>query len=575
MAKGLAKWRNHLRWPGAKTWLQEALVLAALAGSWPLQNYVRQQDAYSFSAELWPLMGLFAATAMVVALGYALALKTRPARLVAGALAVYALLIDFNDRSNWDGGIFNVVLPGQPKLIAAILILVAAGLAGRLVELAAARWRWPEPSTGTMLMLAAAGFVATNVFFAFNYWQGLSRARSWEPQPAAAVTQLTPKAQRDVYYIVLDRYASAESLQQFFSYDNRDFISFLQSEGFTVRDKAYSNYQFTSPSIASTMRMDYHTDLQTDLGSLRSPSYMPYQKILEDSPVSQMFAAAGYDVKRVSSWYGVTRNDHNGQTINPQFEIKLFGQSAFLSDLQEAVLAKTVWASWLKAGLNLGNWQFGFLNDRSTGQLVLDQLQALRDIAGTVREKPAFVFAHILSPHPQFVFTPDGGQPSYDVDDNDRGAPRQLKYTNQLQYLNERVKETILEIKSRSQVQPVIILQADEGPYPPAFADYDQGENGYYPWSKASSAQLKEKYGILAAYYLPDTSAEEQSKLNSSVNTFRFVFNTYFGASLPYLPDCSFLYEGGRPFVFSDVTAKLRGTADDRCQALAAGGVIR
>jgi hypothetical protein len=136
------------------------------------------------------------------------------------------------------------------------------------------------------------------------------------------------------------------------------------------------------------------------------------------------------------------------------------------------------------------------------------------------------------------------------------------------------VKKTIQDIRRSSSVEPIIIIQSDEGPYPPAFADYNNGEASLYPWTKASRETLQRKYGVLAAYYLPDVPAEQTAELNSSVNTFRFVFNHYFGASLPYLPDCALLYEGTKPFAFYDVTAKIHGTEAPACSRYASRGVL-
>jgi hypothetical protein len=133
----------------------------------------------------------------------------------------------------------------------------------------------------------------------------------------------------------------------------------------------------------------------------------------------------------------------------------------------------------------------------------------------------------------------------------------------------------VKKIKAASVVQPVIIIQADEGPYPPEFADFDQGEGGAYQWDKSNSDTLQHKYGVLAAYYLPDVPEDQKAELNSSVNAFRFVFNHYFDTSLPYLPDCSFLFDGNRPFAFWDVTARLRGVQAPECSGYASRGVLK
>ena len=78
----------------------------------------------------------------------------------------------------------------------------------------------------------------------------------------------------------------------------------------------------------------------------------------------------------------------------------------------------------------------------------------------------------------------------------------------------------------------MIILQADEGPYPPRFAD-DPGD--FDPLEDATPEEIFQKYGILNAMHLPgvDTEAAGIHDRMSPVNTFRIVFNEYFDAELP------------------------------------------
>jgi len=55
-----------------------------------------------------------------------------------------------------------------------------------------------------------------------------------------------------------------------------------------------------------------------------------------------------------------------------------------------------------------------------------------------------------------------------------------------------------------------------------------------------------------------------------SVNVFRLILNSYFGATLPYRPDCYYVYPNGRehPMGFASATSKLTGQPEDaRCGA--------
>jgi len=65
---------------------------------------------------------------------------------------------------------------------------------------------------------------------------------------------------------------------------------------------------------------------------------------------------------------------------------------------------------------------------------------------------------------------------------------------------NEMVIELVRDLRSTSEVPPIIVLQADEGPYPERYLAGDRT----FRWAQATDAELKEKMGILNAYYLPE-----------------------------------------------------------------------
>jgi hypothetical protein len=56
-------------------------------------------------------------------------------------------------------------------------------------------------------------------------------------------------------------------------------------------------------------------------------------------------------------------------------------------------------------------------------------------------------------------------------------------------------------------------------------------------------AGAKDRFGILNAYYLPGINKDILYPTISPVNSFRIVFNQYFGAKLPLLPDRSYLFQ--------------------------------
>jgi hypothetical protein len=142
-----------------------------------------------------------------------------------------------------------------------------------------------------------------------------------------------------------------------------------------------------------------------------------------------------------------------------------------------------------------------------------------------------------MLPHPPYVFRADG---TMTTPEERETVGREKLYREQLTWANERIIEFVdraLDVPEGE--EPVIILQADEGPYPGGFArDQDT-----FDWLEATPEEIQEKYGILNAVHLPGVDAEAAGihARMSPVNTFRIVFREYFGADLPLLPDRVYL----------------------------------
>ena len=81
---------------------------------------------------------------------------------------------------------------------------------------------------------------------------------------------------------------------------------------------------------------------------------------------------------------------------------------------------------------------------------------------------------------------------------------------------------------------PIIILQSDEGPWPPGFT----ADQKNFKWLEASDEEIGWKFRILNAYRMPgvDLAAQGFTDDIGPVNAFRILFNAYFGAHLDLLP---------------------------------------
>jgi len=179
---------------------------------------------------------------------------------------------------------------------------------------------------------------------------------------------------------------------------------------------------------------------------------------------------------------------------------------------------------------------------------ILYTLQHLSEIAEM--EGDYFVFAHVIAPHPPFVFGAHGEEisPNYAFSLQDgsvfHGSPQAYieGYRNQLTYINQLVRQAIKDILLRSDTSPVIIIQSDHGP------------GAYLVWNSLKETNIKERLTILNAYYFPDGYGGLLYPSITPVNSFRLVFNRLFDTKFDLLEDQSYFTDHIRPFEFNLVT---------------------
>src|SRR5690606_24695373 len=130
--------------------------------------------------------------------------------------------------------------------------------------------------------------------------------------------------------------------------------------------------------------------------------------------------------------------------------------------IQESILQPILTKGLSVFGLNIAR----FNNLDVHRKFAEYQFSSIDEISKISKRK--FVFSHILLPHPPYVYNKDGSIPSY-PGDLTTGPPESEKYINQLLFTNSQIEKMIDTILENSETPPVIILQADEGPYPKRF----------------------------------------------------------------------------------------------------------
>jgi hypothetical protein len=172
-------------------------------------------------------------------------------------------------------------------------------------------------------------------------------------------------------------------------------------------------------------------------------------------------------------------------------------------------------------------------------------LFALRQLETTVPEisSPKFVFAHLVIPHHPFVFGPNGEE----LNSIEAGVPKfeeyKVKYPDQVRYINKRILAIVDLILRTSPKPPIIIIQGDHGP------DFWSVRTSDETIEEASWDIAAHRMRILNAYYFPDNSSGLYESI-TPVNSFRLVFNKYFGKDYEMLEDVSRFSHFGKPYDF-------------------------
>src|SRR5690606_30464261 len=59
--------------------------------------------------------------------------------------------------------------------------------------------------------------------------------------------------QPDIYYLIYDKYASNQSLSDYYDFDNSEFTESLTEKGFYIAEKSRANYPSTLFSLSSSL----------------------------------------------------------------------------------------------------------------------------------------------------------------------------------------------------------------------------------------------------------------------------------------------------------------------------------
>ncbi len=353
---------------------------------------------------------------------------------------------------------------------------------------------------------------------------------------------------RDIYYLIFDRYASQDNLQKYYTYDNTDFLDYLEAKGFYVASHSYANYFKTIHSIASSLNFTYLKTLADDMGR-DSTDWGPLFRMVENHEAWRFLKSKGYTYYHMGSF---SKESEYNDLADVNVTYNAFPVMGFYSSQEFlTVLYKTTMLYAIGIKFALDSYNFDKIHWRRVSYK-FKELQKIAEMPG-----PTFVYSHFLIPHPPYVFTKDGDfkihareeAPYMYVERYDAEA-----YKEQVSFVNKKIRELVDYIQKVSSRPPIIIIQSDEGPWPKRYPQIYRDFN----WREATDEELDEKSGILSAYYLPEIGPGVLYPSISPVNTFRVIFNQYFDATFEMLPDVTYGYRDEyHPYDLFDITDRL------------------
>ena len=341
----------------------------------------------------------------------------------------------------------------------------------------------------------------------------------------------------DIYHIILDAYGREDVLKELYNYDNGDFIDYLRDKGFYVASKSASNYSQTYLALGSMFNLDYLDEVLPKI-TAESKDKKWWKYPIRDFRFFNIIKKFGYKIFALSSGFMHT------ELINAD----VYNNQVYMTEFDNLLYNTTLLAPLAKRGYRFYD-QYSLHRRR-----ILNTFENLKNMPRF--SSPTYIFAHIMSPHPPFVFDEHGNPidaPWESTNDDGSkyiqypGTSREKyyeEYGKQVTYLNGKLKEVINSILVKPNRPTIIILQGDHG------------LRSHIYWKNTEKANFKESLSILNTYYFYDGNYEQLYENISPVNSFRVIFNQYMGMDYELLEDKSFMSIRPKPYDFTEYTEK-------------------
>jgi hypothetical protein len=416
--------------------------------------------------------------------------------------------------------------------VSELVQVVGWGVLLGIAVVAALRLRGQLATATLALNAFTLSLVALTLLSIVPYESSRVAAGASRADTAGPAIRATRVPDRDIYVIVFDRYGSDWSIEHRFGIPGDALPAWLAAHGFQVYPGARANYRATDFSLAALLSMRMLDEYSVAPG--RASGDRTYARSrLERPDVAAFLRDNGYTYYQMGSWYGPTQTSELADVTLTWNEDTEF----------EAVLRESTVLPYVDRlmGRRAGEGDEYRDDARAAVEFQFRQLQRLPGVPGR-----KFVFAHVLLPHPPYIYEADGDMV---VKATAEATPEWELYRDQLAYTDTRIRAMVESLLAGPDDRdPIVVLMGDEGPFLCRNVDCVD----------ASQRRLGIRFGTLAAYYLPGQPPGFFPDDHTHVNTFRGILSAYFGADLPPVPDRSYDWpDNDHIYDFTDVTDRL------------------
>lgn len=323
----------------------------------------------------------------------------------------------------------------------------------------------------------------------------------------------------DIYLILLDGHPRLDTIESEFGYDSSGFKQEMTRQGFDLSPRSRSNYNLTVLTLPSLLSMATADELVPEPPADPVEQYRDLARHLNSSRAIAALKAVGYEIVSLPSPFSNATLYDADRVLSSngfsEFELDLLTKGALrrvLPDVQREVIGDS---------------------HRSRIEFTLESLTALsRQSDGP----PRVVLAHLMAPHPPYVFDAEGKnsgpQDCYPVScgfwTQEWDPPNDLGRVllDQVVYIDQAVAETTSEMLQRSRRPPVVIVFSDHG------HRHDPG----------NTAEALRTLFLANTPGAPGLFPEDVTPLQ----VMPMIFNQYFGTKLPIRQGDSFYIDQRR-----------------------------